>query len=244
MLPYDSAKFALTGFSEGLRAELGPRGICVTTVFPGTMRTGSYRRAEFKGRTEAEYAWFALASALPFLSTSAEHAARAVVRGARRGQAEVVVPLYAKLLTRLHGLAPATAGAVASVIGRLLPEPPEPSGQAGEFVEGREVEARLPAERVVWLDRLTALGRHAGERTLQETGSAPHEPGRASIPAEERIVGGLAGGVLLVEGLRRGGTLGAAAGVFGGLLLGAATFMRRSPEPVRTPVRELAQVGQ
>ena len=36
LLPYVSAKFALTGFSEGLHAELRSKGIRVTTVCPGT----------------------------------------------------------------------------------------------------------------------------------------------------------------------------------------------------------------
>ena len=42
LLPYTCAKFAAVGLSEGLRAELGPVGIRVTTVVPGLMRTGSY----------------------------------------------------------------------------------------------------------------------------------------------------------------------------------------------------------
>src|SRR5205823_4029010 len=41
LLPYCASKFALTGFSQGLRAELAKDGIVVTTVCPGLMRTGS-----------------------------------------------------------------------------------------------------------------------------------------------------------------------------------------------------------
>nr|MCU0284695.1 SDR family oxidoreductase [Candidatus Nanopelagicales bacterium] len=36
---YSSSKFALRGFSEVLRAELGPAGVGVTTVHPGGVRT-------------------------------------------------------------------------------------------------------------------------------------------------------------------------------------------------------------
>src|SRR5439155_11331763 len=43
LLPYCCAKFAAVGFCEGLRAELAPYGIRVTTVVPGLMRTGSHR---------------------------------------------------------------------------------------------------------------------------------------------------------------------------------------------------------
>ena len=37
------------GLSEGLRVELAGHGVCVTTVIPGLMRTGSARNAMFKG---------------------------------------------------------------------------------------------------------------------------------------------------------------------------------------------------
>jgi short-subunit dehydrogenase len=40
LLPYVASKFALTGLSEGLHAELRHKGIRVTTVCPGLMRTG------------------------------------------------------------------------------------------------------------------------------------------------------------------------------------------------------------
>src|SRR5262249_50390239 len=56
LLPYNASKFALVGYSEGLRAELARDGIVVTTVCPGLMRTGSPRHAFFKGRHRAEYA--------------------------------------------------------------------------------------------------------------------------------------------------------------------------------------------
>ena len=50
LLPYVASKFALVGFSEGLRAELVKDGIYVTTVSPGLMRTGSHVNALFKGQ--------------------------------------------------------------------------------------------------------------------------------------------------------------------------------------------------
>ncbi|MFC5907973.1 SDR family NAD(P)-dependent oxidoreductase, partial [Streptacidiphilus monticola] len=74
LLPYVAAKFAGTGLSEGLRAELARDGVSVTTVLPGLMRTGSHGAARFQGRQEAEYAWFAAAASMPLLSTDAERA--------------------------------------------------------------------------------------------------------------------------------------------------------------------------
>ena len=71
LLPYCASKFALVGFSEGLRSELIKEGIYVTTVVPGLMRTGSPRNATFKGQHHAEYAWFSISDAMPLLSMSA-----------------------------------------------------------------------------------------------------------------------------------------------------------------------------
>jgi len=47
LLPYTASKFALVGFSEGLRAELLKDNILVTTVAPGLFRSGSPRNAYF-----------------------------------------------------------------------------------------------------------------------------------------------------------------------------------------------------
>jgi short-subunit dehydrogenase len=79
LLPYDASKFALTGFSEGLRAELLRERIYVTTVCAGLTRTGSPRNADFKGRHRSEHAWFSVGDSLPFFSTSADRAARRII---------------------------------------------------------------------------------------------------------------------------------------------------------------------
>lgn len=120
LLPYDGAKFALTGLSEGLRAELACDGISVTTVVPGLMRTGSHLGAEFRGAAPREYAWFAVAASLPLLSMDADRAARAVVRAAERRRPEIVLGGAAQIAVRLHGLAPATTARAATVAARLL----------------------------------------------------------------------------------------------------------------------------
>ena len=65
LLPYTASKFALTGYSEGLHAELRAKGVRVTTVCPGLMRTGSQVRAKFVGDVEKEKAWFDLGATHP-----------------------------------------------------------------------------------------------------------------------------------------------------------------------------------
>lgn len=122
LLPYSAAKFAATGFSEGLRAEVLDDGIRVTTVIPGLMRTGSHLNAYFKGDEESEFTWFGLADTLPGTSMPVEQAAREIVEAVKRGDAEIILSLPANLAARFHGLFPGlTANLLAAVNRTILP---------------------------------------------------------------------------------------------------------------------------
>jgi NAD(P)-dependent dehydrogenase (short-subunit alcohol dehydrogenase family) len=123
LLPYCVGKFAAVGYSEGLRSALRRKNIFVTTVVPGLMRTGSPRNAWFKGQHRKEYAWFSVSDALPMFSVGARSAARAIVDASLRGDPEVIVSLQAKLLTRLHGIAPNLTLRVLQIADALLPRP-------------------------------------------------------------------------------------------------------------------------
>ena len=123
LVPYCVGKFALTGFSEGLRSELVKDNIYVTTVCPGLMRTGSPRNASFKSNNEAEYAWFSISDALPVISMSAKRAARRIVNACVRGEAEVVLSLPAKVAVKFHGLLPGITTDVLGLVNVLLPPP-------------------------------------------------------------------------------------------------------------------------
>ena len=122
LLPYDCAKFAAVGFSEGLRAEVARAGVRVTTVVPGLMRIGSPLHVEFRGQPAREFAWFALGGLTPVSAMSAERAADRIVRAIRRGEAEVVLSWQAKLLRVLHGVSPAGVTRVLGGVNRLLPD--------------------------------------------------------------------------------------------------------------------------
>jgi len=135
LIPYSASKFALVGLSKGLRVELMKDGIKVTTVCPGLMRTGSPRNADFKGQHRFEYAWFSISDALPLLTVSAENAARQIVRASKRGQAELVISIPAKVAVLFDSLFPETMSQVLAVVNRLLPA----AGGAGErTMKGRE----------------------------------------------------------------------------------------------------------
>jgi NAD(P)-dependent dehydrogenase (short-subunit alcohol dehydrogenase family) len=124
MLPYVASKFALVGFSEGLHAELRHKGIRVTTVCPGLMRTGGEAHADYTGQTKKEQRWFTLAARTPILTASVRHAANRIYSAVAAGRAEITITPQAWLATRLVGLAPSTTQYLASLANQLLlPEP-------------------------------------------------------------------------------------------------------------------------
>src|ERR1700726_3691573 len=55
LAPYCASKFALTGFSYAVGAELAQHNIFATTVAPGLIRTGSHVNGRFKGQPAAEF---------------------------------------------------------------------------------------------------------------------------------------------------------------------------------------------
>ncbi|MFO0852666.1 MAG: SDR family oxidoreductase [Gemmataceae bacterium] len=154
LLPYTVGKFAQVGLSSGLRAELAPHGITVTTVCPGLMRTGSHLQAEFKGRHEEEYNWFATGNAIPGLSVSAEGAARQILAATARGDAELVITLPAKLAVIAQAVAPGLVADVLGLVNRYVL--PEPGGVGPARVKGRDSRGRLPDAVTTLSDRAAA----------------------------------------------------------------------------------------
>ena len=122
LLPYSTGKFALSGWSEGLRQELPKDGVYVTTVYPGLMRTGSPRNAEFKGKHHDEYTWFTLSDAMPGLSISADRAARQIVTACEYGRPELIVSLPAKIAIKAHALFPGISSLALRLTNQLLPD--------------------------------------------------------------------------------------------------------------------------
>ena len=121
LVPYSASKFALVGLSKGLRTELMKDGIKVTTVCPGLMRTGSPRNADFKGKHQLEYAWFSISDALPLLTVSAENAARQIVRACKRGEAELVISVPAKVAVLFESLFPEVMSQILAAVNQFLP---------------------------------------------------------------------------------------------------------------------------
>jgi len=121
LAPYSASKFALVGLSSALRVELAKENILVTTVCPGLMRTGSHVNAYFKGQNKKEYALFSISNALPVSSISAESAARQIVAATKRGDAEAIISIQARLAAKLNALFPEITAEILSLVNGLLP---------------------------------------------------------------------------------------------------------------------------
>jgi NAD(P)-dependent dehydrogenase (short-subunit alcohol dehydrogenase family) len=125
MLPYSAAKFALVGFSEGLHAELRCKGIRVTTVCPGLMRTGGEAHAKFVGNKAAEKKWFDFAAKTPGVAVTPGYAASRIFTATSQGRAEITISPQAWLMARGAGLAPATTQFTNALVNEyLLPAAP------------------------------------------------------------------------------------------------------------------------
>src|SRR5438094_9309673 len=153
LAPYSASKFALTGLSDALRAELARDNIYVTTVAPGLMRTGSHVNAKFKGNHDNEFAWFAASAGAPLISISADRAARKILAACRRGQPSLTLTLAARAAIVGNALAPNLTGYAMKFANRLLPRA---GGEEGnESRAGSQLSRFTPQWLTTLADRAT-----------------------------------------------------------------------------------------
>ncbi len=169
LVPYCASKFALVGYSDGLRAELAPRGIRVTTVCPGLMRTGSHVNAFFKGRYTREYAWFSISDAMPGLSANADRAAREIVEVCRRGDPHLTITFPAKFAAGLSRLAPNLFAEGTALAARFLPAATGPEGDVRH--RGWESFSKWAPSVLTWLADAAISKNNEGPAPPQGSGS-------------------------------------------------------------------------
>lgn len=121
---YNSAKFAVRGFTEALRQEMMAAGhpVAVTTVHPGGIKTAIARNATAaEGLDQAQ-----LASLFDkrLAKTSPQRAAQIILEAVRKKSARVLVGTDAKVLDALVRLAGSRYQQLfGPVMGRLMPKP-------------------------------------------------------------------------------------------------------------------------
>src|SRR4029079_15349656 len=89
---YSASKFAMTGFSEALRAELKSSGVSVTIAYPGVVAT-AIRYRGYNARGEAA----GVSGLKEEKAMSVEECARLIIEGMGRRQREIVMTARGKL---------------------------------------------------------------------------------------------------------------------------------------------------
>jgi len=140
LLPYTISKFALTGLTKGLRAELAKDNIFVTGIYPGTMRTGGHTHAWFKGDHQAEYTWFGISDTAPLASISAERVARTLWRAILDGDPQVIIGWHARAAAALEQLAPNWSAEFLALMNQLLPPPTNLDAPA---IQGQDLQGKI-----------------------------------------------------------------------------------------------------
>src|SRR2546421_9742022 len=161
MASYSASKFALTGLSDAVRAELARDNIHVTTVAPGMMRTGSHVNARFKGKHDMEFAWFAASAGAPLISMNADRAARKILAACRRGQPSLTLTFAARGAILGNALFPNLTGYIMKLASRCLPGTGKKEGDQSR--SGAQLRRLTPK----WLTHLadTATARNNENKT-------------------------------------------------------------------------------
>ena len=164
LAPYSVSKFALTGFSDAIRAELARDNIHVTTVAPGMMRTGSHVNAKFKGKHDIEFAWFSASAGAPLISMNADRAARKILAACRRGQASLTLTFAARGAILGNALFPNLTGYAMRLVNQFLPKPSAAEGNQSRG--GSEMRRLIPGWLTHSADKATVRNNEAKAKSL------------------------------------------------------------------------------
>ena len=108
---YLATKHYVTGFTEGLCADLAGTGVVVTQVCPGPVRTEFEQTMGNASGTKVP----------AFIEISAEHCARSAIRAFERRRAMVVPGITMKIVMLINALSPRfMRRAFAGLLGRIL----------------------------------------------------------------------------------------------------------------------------
>ncbi len=108
---YCASKFAVTGMTEALRAEVADRGVAVSLVAPATTETDFFVTAE-KGKMPG--------ASRMILAIPPERVAKAIVRAIETGRQRTVLPFPAAFFLRFKEVLPAPAQFLMSRVSRRL----------------------------------------------------------------------------------------------------------------------------
>ncbi len=117
---YNSAKFAIRGFTEALRLEFKGTQIKVSSVHPGGIKTNIVRNARFLQSTSVGEREEAVSGFDRLARTTPEKAARTIVRGIRKNKPRILIGFDARLVDWTQRLLPTRYG---FLFNRQIQEP-------------------------------------------------------------------------------------------------------------------------
>lgn len=107
---YNSAKFAIRGFTEALRHELQKTDIAVSCVHPGGIKTNIVRNARFLQSVQATEREEATTGFDRLARTSPDRAGEIIVAGIRKNKGRILIGADARVLDIIQRLMPASYG--------------------------------------------------------------------------------------------------------------------------------------
>ncbi|HUD50601.1 SDR family NAD(P)-dependent oxidoreductase [Parvibaculum sp.] len=124
---YNSAKFAVRGFTEALRHEMRGTGIAVSCVHPGGIKTNIMRNARFLQSVQTTVREEAASGFDRLARTTPDRAAEVIVAGIKKNKGRILIGMDAKILDIIQRLMPASYGRLlfrqGMGIGALTSEP-------------------------------------------------------------------------------------------------------------------------
>ena len=109
---YNSAKFAIRGFTEALRHEMKGSGIQVSCVHPGGIKTNILRNARFLQSVQTTEREEAASGFDKLARTTPDQAARVIIKGIKANKPRILIGMDAHILDWLQRLMPASYGKI------------------------------------------------------------------------------------------------------------------------------------
>jgi len=107
---YNSAKFAIRGFTEALRLELKDTDISVSSIHPGGIKTNIVRNARFLQSTTVGEREEAVSGFDKLAKTTPEKAAQTIVKGIKKNNPRILIGFDARLVDWVQRLLPTRYG--------------------------------------------------------------------------------------------------------------------------------------
>jgi NAD(P)-dependent dehydrogenase (short-subunit alcohol dehydrogenase family) len=109
---YNSAKFAIRGFTEALRHEMKGSGIAVSCVHPGGIKTNILRNARFLQSVQTTEREQAMSGFDKLARTTPDQAAQTIIKGIKANKPRILIGMDARILDWIIRLLPASYGKV------------------------------------------------------------------------------------------------------------------------------------